>query len=181
MYASGANSRKLLLRRKLTNLKTVEGASVSDFLQRVRELINELAGIGEKIADPEIIEHILMALPGSYEGLVNSVMYHPRLPLVAELTVILLQEDVMREIRSARSGEHEVLLAKSKKQSGGRKTHPAISGSGSEDSRLKHKKHGTTRCHYCGSKDHWVKNCPDLATELKLRKTKWERQDNASS
>lgn len=32
MYASGANSRKLLLRRKLTNLKMTEGASIHDFL-----------------------------------------------------------------------------------------------------------------------------------------------------
>jgi hypothetical protein len=90
LYVSGTNSRKLLLRRRLTNLKMEEGSSMPKFLQLVKELINEFACIGEKITDPEVVEHVLMALPESFEGLVNTLMYRPTLPTVAELTVILL-------------------------------------------------------------------------------------------
>jgi len=54
-----------------------------------------------------------MALPESFEGLVNTLMYRPVLPSVAELTVILLQDDLWREIKGNRWSENEALLVNS--------------------------------------------------------------------
>lgn len=71
---------------------------MSDFLQNVKELVNDFACIGEKITASELVEHVLMALPESYQGLVNTVMYQSALPTPSELTVILLQDDLRREI-----------------------------------------------------------------------------------
>lgn len=94
LYANNTNSRKLLLRRKLTNLKMQEGSSMSEFLQHLKELLNEFACIGLTVTDAEIVEHVLMALPESYEGLVNTLMYRPALPTASELTVILMEDDI---------------------------------------------------------------------------------------
>lgn len=99
LYAGTSNSRKLLIRRKLTTLRMDEGSSMSTFLQHLKELINELACAGEIIADEEIVGHVLMALLESYEGLINTLTYQPVLPSVAELTAILLQDEIRREIR----------------------------------------------------------------------------------
>jgi hypothetical protein len=145
LYASSANSRKLMLKRKLTNLRMEESSSMSDFLQHLKELINELAGVGERITDAEVVEHVLMALPESYEGLVNTLMYRPALPTVAELTSILMQDNLCREIKGKRN-DGEALLVK-----GGAKK---VFTNRKDDSRHKPKKSG--ECHFCGSKDHWM-------------------------
>jgi len=110
----------------------------------------EFVCIGETITDAEIVEHVLMALPKSFYGLVNTLMYRPTLPIVAELIMILLQVDIQREIKGNRRSDHEALLIKStsKKNHGGHKTN-----SGGEDDRHRHKKGGSGECHYCGSKE----------------------------
>lgn len=146
LYANSTNSRKLMLRRKLTNLKLEKGSSMTLFLQNLKELINEFACVGETITDDEIVEHVLMALPETFEGLVNTLMYRPVLPSVAELTMILMQDDIRRELRSHKKGDGEALLLK--KNFANRKTMTA----GSED-RTKSRKDGGVY-HYCGRKDH---------------------------
>lgn len=163
LYANSTNSRKLMLRRRLTNLKLEEGSSMTQFLQHLKELINELACVGEIISDNQIVEHVLMALPESYEGLVNTLMYRPALPTVAELTVILMQDDIRRELRSQKKGDGEALFIKTKRSLGNRK--PAPSRGEGQTKSMK-----TGVCHYCGQTDHWIRNCPELAAELKRRK-----------
>lgn len=164
LYASSTNSRKLLLRRKLTSLKMEEGGSMTTFLQHLKELINELVCAGETVSDEEIVEHVLMALPESYEGLINTLTYRTALPTVAELTVILLQDEIRREIRGHKQGDGEALLVKTKKNFISRKP------SGSEDSAQGKGKKPPGECHYCGSKSHWMRHCPELAAEVKKRR-----------
>lgn len=88
----------------MTNLKLEEGGSdMTQFLQHLKELVDEFACVGETVTDNEIVVHVLMALPEqSFEGLVNTLMYRPTLLTVAELTVILMelmQDDLRREVR----------------------------------------------------------------------------------
>ena len=160
LYANGTNFRKLMLRRKLANLKMDEGNSMPTFLQQVRELVNEFACVGEFIDDAELVEHTLMTLPDSFKGLVNSVMYRTALPSFTELTVILLQDDLTHELKGSNRAVHKALPVKAPGKG------PATRRS--EDSRSKQKK--TRSCHYCGGRDHWMCNCHELAVELKRRR-----------
>lgn len=73
---------------------------MTQFLHHPKELINEFSCLGEIITDNEIVEHVLMVLPESYEVLVNTLMYRSTLPTVAELIVIFMQDDICRELRS---------------------------------------------------------------------------------
>lgn len=134
-----------------------EGSSMSEFLQHVKELINELACIGEETRDSEIVENVLMALPDSYEGLVNTLMYRPSLPSVSELTVILLQDDLRREIGGTKRTKQEALFTK-KSGSSSRRTRTSSAGqknsSGGDGGRFKLKKSDSGECHYCGSTKH---------------------------
>lgn len=194
LYASGTHSRKIMLRRRLANLKMDAEETMSSFLQKVKELVNDFAGIGEKIADPELVEYILMALPAAdYQSLVNTLMYQQVLPTPAELNVILLQDEVRRELWESK---HEALYVKTGKKnsasrksssgggdqrqqntggrnnnsSGGNNTSSRQPSSGGNDSRPKGKKHG--ECNYCGADDHWMKHCPVLAAFVKARKSR---------
>lgn len=83
---------------------------MSDFLHHLKELINKLACVGVRIIDAEVVEHVLMALRESYEGLVNTLMYRPALPTVVELTGILMQDDLRREIKGKRNNGEALLV-----------------------------------------------------------------------
>lgn len=110
-----------------------------------------------------------MALPKNFEGLVNTLMYRPSLPTASELTVILIQDDQRRDIKENKN-EGEVLLTKggykkplTQRKEGGQKSSKKVDG----------------ECHYCGSDDHMMKTCPDLAAELKKRKA--ERMERSAA
>lgn len=93
-FANSTYSKKHMLRRQLATLKMSECATTSSFLQHVTELGNEFAAIGETIPDDELVEYTLMALPDSFEVLVNTIMYKEKLPTSVVLTATLLQEEV---------------------------------------------------------------------------------------
>ena len=78
LYATNNNARHMLLHRKLTNLQMEEGSSKSTFLQGMQDLVNQLAGIGEKTSDKEVVEHMLSALHESYELLVLPIFEWPK-------------------------------------------------------------------------------------------------------
>lgn len=71
LYACKTNIRKFMLRRRLTNLKLEEDASMSLFLQGPKEILNEFAFIGEIIPHSEVVEQVLIELSESFEGLVK--------------------------------------------------------------------------------------------------------------
>lgn len=135
-------------------------------MQGLKTLINDFACIGENLTNEEIVEHALMALPESFKGLVNTLMYRPELPSFTKFTSILLHEEIRRKIRASRRGDGEILLMKS----GGRPHfNTRKPPSGKSNVRQKSKKpHG--ECHYCGGRDHWLRNCRVLALDIKKRK-----------
>ena len=112
MYANMSNSRKVMLRRKLANLKMEETTPMSIFFQQLKELVNKFASAGENINEAELVEHVLMALPSSFEGLITTIMYQSKLLTLSKLTVTLLQEDTRRELRGTKRSDHEVLQLK---------------------------------------------------------------------
>lgn len=162
LYANNTNTRKLMLRRKLAVLKMSESSTMSNFLQEVTELVNEFAAVGETIPDDELVEHILLALPDTFEVLVNTIMYREKLPKPSALIATLLQDEVRRNLRAPRRTEAEALLVKN----AGR--HSANRRSAAEGDQKIAKAGGN--CHYCGQKGHWLRNCPELAAEVKRRR-----------
>lgn len=154
-----------MLRRRLAKLKTDEAISMTTFLRQVQELVNEFACAGEVVDNRELVEHTLLALPASYEGLVNTIMYRKRLPSFADITVLLMEEDLRRDLRNPKRIDSEALLVRS----AGCHFANRRPGTNNEDYGTKIKKVGAT-CHYCGKLDHWMKHCPELAAEVKRRR-----------
>lgn len=134
------------------------------FLQHLKELLNELACIGEVITDNKVVEHVLMALLDSFEGFVNSFIYRPGLPSVAELTVIHMQDDIRRELRGSRHSDEALLV-----RGGTKKTPTTRKENTTGDSGKLKNKRMEGKCHFYGKKGHWMRHCPELAEELRIR------------
>lgn len=80
--------------------------------------------------------------------------------------MILMHDDMRKELRSQKRlkrGDGETLFVKTNGSLDNKKL--AVSR---DEGRTKSMKTGV--CHYCGKTDHWIRNCPQFAAELKRRK-----------
>ena len=121
LYQTSGNTRKLLLKSRLYNLKLEEGGSIAEFLKEVKDISNQLIAIGKTVSNDEIVEHVLNALPESYEHFVSSIGLRDRLPDVTTLTELLLHDEARRELRGNRRLATEAHLARSSQRLNSRK------------------------------------------------------------
>lgn len=63
---------------------------MSTFFHSAQDLVNQLAGIGEKNPVEKIAEHMLTTLSELYEPLASSVAYRTKMPILSKLTTLLL-------------------------------------------------------------------------------------------
>jgi len=68
-------TRKILLKNNLNSFHFEEDGSVSDYLNQIQGVLNQLTSIGVIVADSELITQILSTLPNSWEVLVSNLMY----------------------------------------------------------------------------------------------------------
>ena len=132
---------------------------MSTFLQSIQDMVNQLVGIGEKIPDEEIVEHMLTAQPELYEPLVTSVAYRSEMQTPStpsELTTLLLNEEIRREVRnSKRDGE---VNTKTK----GYQPRRYIGQNHQLPRKLITAPKEMGAYHFCRGKDHFMRNCKEL-------------------
>jgi hypothetical protein len=102
LYETGGNARRLLLKSTIQSLKLEEGGSVADFLKEVRDISNQLVAIRETMPDSMLVEHVLNALPESYETFVTSIGLRDEFPNLTAHTSLLLHDEARIELRSAK-------------------------------------------------------------------------------
>jgi hypothetical protein len=184
LYENRSTSRKILLKNKLSSLRMAEDGQVAQFLQQVQEVINQLASIGEVVSDTDLVTMVLNSLPESWDGLASSLVYRAQIPTFTEVSGLMLQEELRREIKGLKKAEHKGLFAHAANNSnqhgdrhnqgrgrsnrGGRS-----SGHSSFVARQTNIRQDTTRlegcCNFCGAPSHYMRNCPELSTEIKKR------------
>ena len=172
LYETSGNARKLLLKSRLYNLKLEEGGSVSEFLKEVKDISNQLIAIGETVSNDEIVEHVLNALPKSYEHFVSSIGLRDHLPDVTTLTGLLLHDEARRELCGSRRLATEAHLARSSRRLNLRKGISQKNRSGQRTStHAATTDNGTSKLayHWCFKDSHLMRDCPDLSAELRRR------------
>ena len=92
LYETSGNACKLVLKSKLYNLKLEEGGFMVEFLNKVKDVSNQLIAFGGAVSNNEIVEHVLNALPHTYEHFVSSIGLRDQLPDVTLLTSLLLHD-----------------------------------------------------------------------------------------
>jgi hypothetical protein len=180
LYETGGNARRLLLKSKIQNLKLDEGGSVAEFLKEVRNISNQLIAIGETMPDSMIVEHILNALPESYENFVTSIGLRDQFPNLTSLTGLLLHDEARRELRSNKRITAEAHYVKGRNprskevarssSRGVQETHrPRANSRRGSGGHHHHNNSPKPECHWCGSNGHYMRDCPGLTKELSRR------------
>ncbi|XP_044482002.1 uncharacterized protein LOC123208535 [Mangifera indica] len=63
----------IILKRKLENTRMNDTESVSQYLDRIMKLVNEMRILGEDLSEERIVEKVLMSLPEKFESKISSL------------------------------------------------------------------------------------------------------------
>ncbi len=71
---STRNARRLFLRNKFYKMSMQETSNMVDFLFTIKDLLGQIAGVGDVMRDEDVILTVLNALLDSYENFVQNVL-----------------------------------------------------------------------------------------------------------
>lgn len=136
---SGATSQHVL-RRKLNNMKMTEGENMKEFLSRFDGVVRELKAAGGKLEECDIISHLTINLPVSYDPLVTALENIDGLTLEMVKSRLLMEEEKKKHrdgVQKPPLEQDEALKVKQSKW---------------DSSNMK--------CYQCGKKGHFAAQCP---------------------
>lgn len=84
-----------MLKDKLSQIKFYEERSVSEYLCQIEEVQMELAGIGQEVAESEVVERMLKTLLLSFDSIYQSFCTNVALPSFEHVSVRLLQDEAI--------------------------------------------------------------------------------------
>lgn len=105
LCATNNNTRHMLLRRKITNLRMEEGSSISTFLKNARTFESTCWVWREDPPDKEVVEHMMSTLLESYELMVSSITH--RNNMATFLNLIFLFSMRISGVRCASQNKRE--------------------------------------------------------------------------
>jgi hypothetical protein len=102
LYENRSVGRKLLLKNKLQMIRMSEEESVSTYLNRVQEIINQLAAVGEHVPEDQLVLQ---------ENLTRSLAYWSVVLSFADVSSLMLQEELFMEMKGNKKAATEGLFA----------------------------------------------------------------------
>ena len=148
-----------------------EGDSIAAHINKVQELAEQLASIGEKVTDLWMIMTLLGSLLDSYQTLVVTLGTKEPNALTMEMVTAQLQQEESRHQGSGSTSE--AALNGPKKDKSHNHSH------GESKSFHDHKKNA--KCRYCGKKGHYERGCWSKERDLKSGKQKKGSQKNQAN
>jgi hypothetical protein len=92
-------------------IRMSEEESVSTYLNRVQEIINQLAAVGEHVPEDQLVLQVLTSLPESWENLTRSLAYWSVVLSFADVSSLMLQEELFMEMKGNKKAATEGLFA----------------------------------------------------------------------
>lgn len=150
LYASKGLTRGVLLKRKLTNM-ALGSMSISEYVSTAKETAGELLEAGINVSDEEIINHLLVGLPGIYDTLVNILESSTEQLKLEDVEARLMNYE--ERLNGKRGGSSNMALAAMGFTRGG------------------YGKHGKGRkCFECGDTRHERAQCPQWLQKEQAKK-----------
>ena len=96
LYQSSNENRKMVLHEKLKSIKLVKDEKMVTYLTRITRVRDELAAVGEKVEDGELVRQALNGVTKSWAILVESIVAREKLPKWNRLWDDFTQEETRR-------------------------------------------------------------------------------------
>jgi hypothetical protein len=159
-------SRQIYLRRQLYTLKLSEGDTIQQHINRLGEIVEQLANVGIETTDSDIAMSLLASLPESYETFIMALESCSEAITSEFVKSRLLQEEARRN-----EGNEKTALVSAAKDKG-KKWIPKRKGSSTYLSAQPSQSYSSSsqgspsnECFHCGKPGHYRKDCRRLLSE----------------
>jgi hypothetical protein len=104
-------NRKMVLRNKLISIQMSRSDNVTNYFMRITQVRDQLAAIGKKLDDIELVNVALNGFPKHWEPFVKGVCSQERLPEWHRIWDDCIQEETWEESKSINQGSSDENLA----------------------------------------------------------------------
>jgi len=111
LFQSDNLNKKMVLRNKLRSIQMSRSINVTNYFMRITYIRDQLASIGEKVEDVELVNVALNGFTKSWEPFVKGVCTREKLPNWERLWDDCIQEETQEESKANRKGDGEENLA----------------------------------------------------------------------
>ena len=168
IYERKSLASQLALRKRLLNLKLQSDTPLIQHYTVFDDLIGELLAAGAKLEETDKVSHLLLTLPNCYDGVITAIetLSEDNLNLAFVKTRLLDHE--IRLTNESRDTSRKVLLSDKKVHTPEENNHFKMSSTPKryqfskfhQSNKFKiNKKANGTKCHYCGRKGHFKRDC----------------------
>ena len=103
---------KLVLRRKLYNLKLKDGEPMQKYVKMLTQIFDEPSIIGDSLGEENQVVHLLASLPESYDMLVTALEASPEVPKLEIVTERLLHKETKQRDKESSTIEVKPMTSK---------------------------------------------------------------------
>ncbi|KAM7477388.1 hypothetical protein LguiA_025601 [Lonicera macranthoides] len=137
----------------------MESTTATDHINTLNTLFSQLTAMGYNIETGERAEILLQSLPDSYDQLIINITNSLEILSFDDIAAAVLEEESRRKNKEDRVGGSQQAEALTMMR--GRSTERGPSGSQNQ-SRSKSRSKKNVKCHHCGKKGHYKKECRHL-------------------
>lgn len=168
IYERKSVASQLALRKKLLGLKLKGDMALIQHFSIFDDLISELLAAGAKLEETDKVAHLLLTLPNLYDGVITAIETLTEDSLSLAFVKIRLLDHEVKLLAESRDTSSKVLLSDKNKYTSEENTRYKVqSGSKhynfskfNQQNRSKvHKKAYGVKCHHCGRKGHFKRDC----------------------
>jgi hypothetical protein len=177
LYQSENINMKMVLRNKLRSTQMSRSDSVTSYLMKITQIRDQLAAVGEKVVNAELVNTTLNGFSKPWEPFVKGICARENLPTFERLWDNCIQEETQEESKASRQeGDKNLALVSQTKKGKGK---GSGKGKGEELASQPGKKKDMSKikCFVCHKLGHYASQCP----ERKKGRGKSQQQEVAAS
>jgi hypothetical protein len=167
LYQSENINRKMVLRNKLRSTQMSRSDSVTSYLMKITQIRDQLAAVGEKVDDAELVNTTLNGFSKPWEPFVKGICAREKLPTFERLWDDCIQEETQEESKANRQEGDENLALVSQTRKGKGKGSGKSKGEESASQPGKRKDLSKIKCFICHKHGHFASQCPEKKGKLK--------------
>ncbi|KNA08435.1 hypothetical protein SOVF_162690, partial [Spinacia oleracea] len=156
LYEAKSLHNKIFLKRRLYTLRMMEETSMTDHINTLNTLFSQLTTMGHNVETGERAEILLQSLPDSYDQLIINLTNNVETLVFDNVAAAILEEESRRKNKEDRAGGSQQAEALTMMR--GRSMERGSSGSHYQN-RSKSVSKKNAKCHHCGKKGHYNREC----------------------